>query len=538
MDNEEIFPEDILSLEIEDEEENLAKQLIDFVLKSNDLIFYDQFKAGFIAREGDGRKILKLSSREFKVWLQYIAWTKFKKKSAGSQIIEKVVSTLHGMALNEGEEIELHLRIANLDNTTLYDLGGKDGKAVKITKDGWEIINNPPIVFRRLPHQKEQVSPKSGGRLEEIFEFVPEPKQSGEKLLLLVWLVVSVLQGFPHPILAVHGPQGSRKTTLFKILKLLLDPSSIDTLTPQGEVKEFVQIASHHLFIPLDNMSHIADHFSDALCRAITGGGYSKRKLYTDDEDIIYQFRRIIGINGINQLISKPDLLERSLILGLEKPTVYKPDKELFIDLEKKLPELLGALFDTVVKTLQEFERISVEGIAELERYRMADFARWGIAATKALGHSTDEFVRALTANFASQHEEAIEASLTAQCIIKLMDGYIGEWSGTPSDLLIELVRMGEKLKIDTRHKPFPQSASWLWRKIMEVKTNLEALGIKVTKERSGQRNIRIVKEIENGDSADTGVQNVESVSWEDLGKIGQAELFDSKDSIDTIVGH
>ena len=35
------------------------------------------------------------------------------------------------------------------------------------------------------------------------------------------------------------------------------------------------------------------------MCRGITGAGDVKRKLDQNDDDIIYRYRRIIGLNGI-----------------------------------------------------------------------------------------------------------------------------------------------------------------------------------------------------------------------------------------------
>ena len=43
--------------------------------------------------------------------------------------------------------------------------------------------------------------------------------------------------------------------------------------------------------------------------------GFSKRQLYTDDDDIIYHFRRCIGFNGINLRATKADLLDRAIII-------------------------------------------------------------------------------------------------------------------------------------------------------------------------------------------------------------------------------
>ena len=91
-------------------------------------------------------------------------------------------------------------------------------------------------------------------------------------------------------------------------------------------INELIQILSHNYIAYFDNVSIIRDWISDTLCRAVTGSGFSKRQLYTDDDDIIYHFRRCIGFNGVNLGATKADLLDRAIIILLER--IPKEKKE------------------------------------------------------------------------------------------------------------------------------------------------------------------------------------------------------------------
>ncbi len=115
----------------------------------------------------------------------------------------------------------------------------------------------------------------------------------------------------------LHGEQGSAKSTLQELIKMLVDPSSILTLTFPRDINELVQKLSHNYIAYFDNMSNIPEWISDQLCRAVTGSGFSKRELYSDDDDIIYNFKRCIGLNGINLAATKADLLDRGIIIEL-----------------------------------------------------------------------------------------------------------------------------------------------------------------------------------------------------------------------------
>ena len=63
--------------------------------------------------------------------------------------------------------------------------------------------------------------------------------------------------------------------------------------------------------------------------------------------------KRPIGFNGINLAATRPDLLDRGLIIELER---IKPEnrrrfeQDIKPELERIKPELLGFILDTIVK--------------------------------------------------------------------------------------------------------------------------------------------------------------------------------------------
>jgi energy-coupling factor transporter ATP-binding protein EcfA2 len=509
--------------EVESEEDkSVARMLVNLVLECNIQLFHDQFDTGFIAIHGSNRKILKLRSRGFKTWLSNLAWQEVGKAASASSV-ETAIRTLEGQAVHENEEIQLHVRLAKQAGNVWYDLG--NGKAVQINKDSWQIAAPAPILFYRFAHQRPQTEPLSGSSLEKIYDFIPTPKDQRQKLLLLVWLVAALLPDFPHPILVVHGPQGSRKTTLFKLLRRLVDPSIMETLTTHGDTREYVQLASHHYLLPLDNLSPIRAEFSDMLCRTVTGDGMSKRELYSDDDDIIYSFRRVVAMNGINLVVSKPDLLERSLIIELERPAKYEEEAALMSKFEEFKPYLLGALFDMVRDSIRLFQQIELP--ADIGNFRMADFVRWGCAISQALGHTTDEFIQALVHNLLRQNSEAIDDSPVAQVVLAFMEDK-NFYRATPTELLNQFQTKAIALKIDIKQKEFPKNSNWLWRRLQVVATNLLALGIKIEKEKDGARLISLSKVHTNVVNGVSGVQ-------QDSSDNNELHDLDSKDSTDSI---
>ena len=95
----------------------------------------------------------------------------------------------------------------------------------------------------------------------------------------------------PHPIRDVHGEKGAGKSIHERVLRRLIDPSGLETLTFPRNTEALAQILSHHYAPIFDNVDNIPPWLSDMLCRAVTGDGSSKRRLYSDDEDINLQLQ-------------------------------------------------------------------------------------------------------------------------------------------------------------------------------------------------------------------------------------------------------
>jgi len=301
-------------------------------------------------------------------------------------------------------------------------------------------------------------------------------KNKEEELLIQIWCIAGVIPGFPHPFSAFHGPQGSAKSTTVGVFKNLLDPSQIKLSSPPDNFREFVQLGSHHWFLPIDNMSKLPEWLSDALCRACTGEGFSKRELYSDDEDVVCSFQNIGGLNGVNLVVEKPDLLERCVIFGLEKLETVENLANFNRRFEEAKPYILGAIFDAVSGALRIIDNIPLEN-----KFRMSDFARWGCAIAEAIGFTQTDFINAYRNNIKVQHQEAVDASPVAQAIEILMKEK-DVWSNTPTELFNVIKGIAEEYRIDFKSELWPKSASWVWRRITPVIPNLRARGIKVNR--------------------------------------------------------
>lgn len=460
-----------------------ADKLVKYCM-DNAYLFHDQYKEPYAAISVDEHKeIHSIKSTVFKRWLAHLFYDQ-EGKVPNSNSVSSALKVIEAKACMYSPMHELHNRVSWHEECLYYDLTNEQWQAVKITSEGWEIVNQPPIIFKRYNHQKELCLPERADKnnANELFKFF-NLKNDHDKQLLLCYIATCFIPNIPHPILILYGPHGSSKTSVHRIIRRIVDPSTAETLTFPKEVKELIQNLSHNWFLIFDNLSVLPDWLSDILCRAVTGDGFSKRGLFTDDDDIIYTYVRVIGLNGINIAASKADLLDRSIILPLERidKKGRKTEGELWKQLEKDKPKILGALLDALSEAIRIKESMMLE-----ELPRMADFAIWGEAISRALGYAHMSFLEAYQKNIDLQNSEALHAHIIAPVLLDLMSER-DVWQGSASELLAELNLRADQLIVDKKDRAWPKRAHSLSRRLNEIKPNLEEVGIKIS---SGRDNI------------------------------------------------
>jgi len=429
------------------------------------ILFHDDTGEAYAELNGHN---IKVRGGNFKQWLSRQLWLQ-EKKAPNSDSLNQAINILEAKACFEGKQRTLHNRVARHEGAIYYDLA--DGRAVKITPGDWRVVSDPPMIFKRYTHQRAQVEPKAGGRLQHIVRFLNIPDEEMQ-LLTQVLLVSYFVPDIGHPIMCAWGDQGSGKTTDAYVFKSLIDPSKLGVFFAPRDLGETIQTFEHHYFVAFDNLSDIQDWFSDLLAQVVTGAGLSKRRLYTDDEDIIYQVRRCACINGINQLISRPDAMDRSILLHHTRiePSERRTERELYAEFEHYKPYILGGVFDALANALAIYPTIYLS-----ELPRMADFTLWGCAIAQALGHTQEAFLHAYRGNIKGQHIEIIGFNTLAQAVLKLMDGK-AFWNGTVGDAYAALTEIAHPTKKD---RTYPAAPNKLRRHLERIRPTLSEYNIK-----------------------------------------------------------
>jgi hypothetical protein len=127
-------------------------------------------------------------------------------------------------------------------------------------------------------------------------------------------------------------------------------------------------------------------------------------------------------------------LVDRSLFLHLAviAEERRRTEGELWKDIDAALPRLFGALLDAVAGGLRLLPEVRPASVP-----RMADFALFGEAVSRALGYPPDTFLRAYGENRRDANESVVEDSPVAGAVRALASR--GEWTGIAAELLMEL---------------------------------------------------------------------------------------------------
>lgn len=461
----------------EEKRQSQADQLVALITDDNCELFHDQFKEPYahILVE-DHWENHKVKNKQFTQWLSRLLWKKTG-KAANPTALQSALSVIKGKACFECKQYNLDTRVVVRDSVIWYDLANDKWQAVKINDEGWAVVSNPPILFCRYTHQKPQVIPMPASieDIQKSLNFLNLAK-SDYNTLLLVYLVSCFIPDISHPIPIVSGPQGSAKSTFARILSKLIDPSLTGVGGIPADQNEVIRQLSHHWCRIFDNVTSISATNSDLFCRAVTGETFSKRELYSDDDDVIFSFQHCIGLNGINNCGQKPDLLERSLAFRLEpiSKQLRKSEANLWSNFEKEKPKIMGSIFTILSRAMKIRPNIELT-----ELPRMADFTLWGCAITQAMELDQNKFLAAYNSNLNDQNEEAIQENPVALAILYFMENQI-EWKNTASELLGELNKVADNEKLNIKDRSWPKSPGSLSRKINEVKTNLLQKGISI----------------------------------------------------------
>jgi hypothetical protein len=256
------------------------------------------------------RETWPIRSKRFRTWLRR-CYYQATGAAAGSAVIRSALDLLEARAQFDAPERPVSMRVAEHGGRIYLDLADEHWRAVAIDRDGWKVVQCPPVRFRRSPGNLPLPVPERGGSIEALRPFLNLPNRN-DFVLVVAWLLAALRPSGPYPLLAITGEQGSAKTVLSKLLRALVDPNVAPVRALPREERELMIATNNGHVLAFDNLSGLPHWLSAALCRLASGGSFAVRRLYTDDEEVLFKAARPIVLNGIEDVIGRADLADRA----------------------------------------------------------------------------------------------------------------------------------------------------------------------------------------------------------------------------------
>jgi hypothetical protein len=495
----------------------LKKKQADILIElaSSAELFHDRDDVGYARFDVNGHKEnWPIRSKGFKRWLVR-AYYESTQSAPSSEAMTAAMGVLEARAQFDAPEHDVRVRVAAHDGCIYVDLVDRDWHAIEIDEDGWRVVDNPPVYFRRSAGMKPLPEPLAGGSLDRDLRPLLNVKTEKDFVLSVAWLLAALRDCGPYPVLGITGEQGSAKSWLARLLRCLIDDNSVPLRAlPRNEHDVFIA-ARNSQVLAYDNVSGLPDWLSDTFCRLATGGGFSTRELYTDQDEILFGSTRPILLNGIDDIATRPDLADRSiaLMLGAISDDKRKQEEKLWAEFESKRPRILGALLDATSHGLKTLPDVQLDRLP-----RMADFAAWITACEGALW-KPGTFMAAYVTNI----EEAVEVVLDADQVATVLRSYTdlhAEFQGTASDLLKALNEIIPDAQ--RKAKGWPKRPNTLAGILRRIAPPLRKVGVNITFARDKrQKTITITRPDKTGKTSSPSTPSTLLSEGNGLGETG-----------------
>jgi hypothetical protein len=416
---------------------------------------------------------------------------------ASKQMVAELVEELQDQANDTTLEVhEVHHRVAlGTKGQIFVDLHGEGNVVLEVDKDGYrhhDFVAEAPLFFR-TPGMTALPDPAGAvGNIELLRGFLNYGTE-GNWILLIVFILYSLRPLGPYVILVVLGTAGSAKSTFSRLLRLLIDPSSVPTQALPRAIADLMITASNSHLLVFDNVRTLSVELSDALCQLATGGGSRTRTLYTNSEETLVHVTKPCILNGIDDVASQPDLVSRCILMELPTITVRRTEEDLNSKFAASIDAIFAGLMDTLSKTLADLENVT-----DVPETRMADFARFGVAVECAMNWPKGSFKDAYAQNQQQQMSNSLGDDPLAAAVRTLVKSEVEPdmtCTKTPTDLLAALREVATRSQ--ATNKAWPMSPHSLSKRLKKMEPALRACGVGVTFQHSGNRTIS-VKRLEN----------------------------------------
>jgi hypothetical protein len=436
-----------------------AKAHFDLLHDKNGDVYACETKTGVLRR---------LGGRQFKDIFISLFYEKHK-LTVRDQALRESLGTLQAIGRFNGESRDVNTRVAKHGQAYYIDMCQPgNSRAIEINPGSWRMVDEPPVLFVRSESSQPLPAPVHGGNLGLLWNTANIPQSL--RVMVVTWLIDAIRFDTPYPGLELTGEQGSGKSTASEAIRRTIDPSSCNLRGAPKTVEDIFVCAKQNHLVAYENISHLAGPMQDALAILSTGGGYSKRALFTDADESIISVRRPWLVNGIAISVTQQDLVDR--VISIECPVIEtrQSSSAQWQKFDTDLPQILGGLLDTAAKA---FEILPTMSLPPADRPRLVEYVLLGMAVARSAGQSPESFVAKFKELRAETIGRTLDASPVATAVIEFLET-------TPTGIeadLTEILRRLDQHKL-VGAESWPRTAKGLGDSLRRAAPALRHLGI------------------------------------------------------------
>ena len=179
--------------------------------------------------------------------------------------------------------------------------------------------------------------------------------------------------------------------------------------------------------------------------------------------------KALVAMNGVSLIAKESDLLDRSLILELDRISSkeIKGEEELWAAFEKDRAKILGCVFLILSEALFDQEETTVK-----EKIRLADFHIACIKVGRVLHMTEAEVSSLLWENQKNVNRQSIDEDIVACCLLELMS-HEKEYVNSVTGLLCDLSKIAYQNGIVS--STLPKTPNHLSKRLSKIKSNLQS---------------------------------------------------------------
>lgn len=379
-------------------------------------------------------------------------------------------------------------------NGIWVDLADVGGHYVHVTASNVSIAKACPVSFYRPAGTGAMPVPRIIAKPEECMAVLTDYWRflviDDENRAAVFAFLMSAMRPMEHPktgaltrytVALFTGEHGSGKSSRQMFVRRTMDPREPASMRIPDKLDDLTIYCEQSAAVSLDNQSGLSGSMSDALCRIATGDGNIKRSLYCTRDIAIFRGSRPILVNGITDVITRDDLLDRSLVIRVSKPEVNATDDELEQKFHELAPDVFGALLFCMS------EALSAEATTPVDSsIRMLQAARWAASSEVSAGFDSGSVEQA----YLRAREEALALASDDPFVMAILAVVAPgtTWKGTMTELTKLVVAHAEERDSDTGKatkklpRDFPTTTAAVRSAFNRKQPALRQLGVEIVK--------------------------------------------------------